>query len=121
MKVRIYRNLHNKCFSIQKLPDRRVFAHRTAVLLKNARFHVSDAGRKRVRREKRKNVHAFVIGDWIADKEPRRAADGQAVYNPYRYKFFVDSKTGDWLKGEFEAVCAEMTPMGCVIRYWRAT
>ena len=67
MKVFVYFNLHKKCFSIKALEGAmkgRVVAHRDNVLLFHATFKVSQAGRERVLREKRKNVHAGVCGTW---------------------------------------------------------
>ncbi len=64
MRVYVYFNLHRKCFSIKALEGAmkgRVIAHRDNVLLFHTTFKVSQAGRERVIREKRKNVHAFSV------------------------------------------------------------
>lgn len=66
MKVRIYFNLHRGGWSIQCAKTRRVLNVGTKVVtcaLVNARFVVSESGRQRVLKEKRKNVHAVVEGD----------------------------------------------------------
>jgi len=62
--VRIYFNLHKKLFSVQTKVDGRwkVVSHSSTIALRDVRFRVSQAGRKRVLAEKRKNVHAFVEG-----------------------------------------------------------
>ena len=98
MRVFVYFNLHKKCFSIKALEGERkglVIAHRDLVVLENCRFKVSEAGRQRVLREKRKNVHAGVSGTWTesvrdnADFE-RLSILGRAVtYNPYKYDSFI--------------------------------
>ncbi len=65
MKVEVYWNFHRKLFSIRAAEGRekgRVIAHAYHVTLWGAEFRVSAAGRERVRREKRKNVHAVVRG-----------------------------------------------------------
>lgn len=65
MKVFVYFNLHRKCFSIKALEGEfkgRVIAHASYVSLHDCTFKVSEAGRQRVLREKRKNVHAGVVG-----------------------------------------------------------
>jgi hypothetical protein len=56
------------------------------VTLSDVTFAVSQAGRERVLREGRKNVHAFVVGTL----ETPRPIDGVAVaYNPRRAPGFV--------------------------------
>jgi hypothetical protein len=98
MRVFVYFNLHRKCFSIKALEgDRkgRVVAHRDTVVLENCRFKVSEAGRQRVLREKRKNVHAGVSGTWAetvrdnADFEHLSILGRAVTYNPYKYDSFV--------------------------------
>ena len=65
-KIEVYRNLHKKCFSIRHkgkvvgyLQDSEQLA------LTNVKFVVQPAGRAKVLREKKKNVHAFVRGEFI--------------------------------------------------------
>jgi len=65
MRVFVYFNLHRKCWSVRALNGRykgRVVAHCDRVLLTDVEFRVSEAGRQRVLREGRKNVHAGVVG-----------------------------------------------------------
>ena len=98
MKVYVYFNLHRKCFSIKALegPKKgRVVAHHDDVLLFDAAFKVSEAGRQRVLRERKKNVHAGVVGQWDntgidTSTHDRVLRYGQAItYNPYKYDSFV--------------------------------
>jgi hypothetical protein len=102
MRVFVYFNLHKKCFSIKALEgDRkgRVVAHSNTVLLESCKFKVSEAGRQRVLREKRKNVHAGVSGTWInADRvescyEFLSMVGRLVTYNPYKYDSFVIKAT----------------------------
>ncbi len=102
MRVFVYFNLHKKCFSIKALEGAKkglVIAHRDTVILTDCRFKVSESGRQRVLREKRKNVHAGVTGIWFEkvfdDKDfEHMSIIGQAVtYNPYRYDSFVVKTT----------------------------
>ena len=102
MRVFVYFNLHKKCFSIKALEgDRkgRVVAHSNTVLLESCKFKVSEAGRQRVLREKRKNVHAGVTGVWINGDRAESHYEflsmvGRAVtYNPYKYDSFVIKAT----------------------------
>ena len=97
MKVFVYFNLHRKCFSIKALEGKnkgRVVAHSDKVLIFDGTFKVSEAGRQRVLRERKKNVHAGVVGLWL-DDEVDGTYDmvlryGSAItYNPYKYDSFV--------------------------------
>ena len=55
--------------------------------LENVTFKVSEAGRQRVLREGRKNVHAYIIGDLV---DGRPLTEGETVtYNPYKFSSFV--------------------------------
>ena len=105
MKVKVYFNLHKKCFSIQH--KGKVIGYADAVTLKDCQFKVSESGRQRVLREKRKNVHAYCIGEWVdsANKsaveyalltENWAIANPEAksvTYNPYKYGSFVDKRS----------------------------
>lgn len=102
MRVFVYFNLHKKCFSIKALEgDRkgRVVAHSDTVLLEGCKLLVSEAGRQRVLREKRKNVHAGVTGVWIngdrveSHYEFLSMVGRQVTYNPYKYSSFVIKAT----------------------------
>jgi len=115
MKVFVYFNLHKKCFSIKALEGAlkgRVVAHRDNVLLFHTTFKVSQAGRERVLREQRKNVHAGVVGNWYCtgyDQDTLSTVKerGELVtYNPYKYTSFVykeDESEADtaWCTGLF--------------------
>ena len=61
-RVRVYYNLHKKCFSVQDYKTGLVTKHTNQLDLSNALFVVRKSGQKRVREEGRKNVHAFVNG-----------------------------------------------------------
>jgi hypothetical protein len=98
MKVFVYFNLHKKCFSIKALEGvnkGRVIAHRNDVLLFDGTFKVSEAGRQRVLRERKKNVHAGVVGQWDETGADLITIDrvttiGTPItYNPYKYNTFV--------------------------------
>jgi len=90
MKVKVYFNLHKKLFSIQH--KGLVIAHKTELVLHNAEFRVSEAGRQRVLREKRKNVHAFIVGE-LADYYAPEGETEDVTYNPYLYDSFVNKKS----------------------------
>ena len=90
MKVKVYFNLHKHLFSVQEKVNGRwkVVRHTDDITLHNVTFKVSEAGRQRVLREKRKNVHAYVIGH-LSDYQG--AFSTEVKYNPYKYDSFVDS------------------------------
>lgn len=90
-KCHVYWNLHKSTWSIRK--NGRVFDHASAVLLNNVEFRVQPAGRERVRREGKKNVHAFAVGDMSHyadyDMRTREVSMREITYNPYKYDSFV--------------------------------
>lgn len=90
MIVFVYRNLHKQCYSIRHKGI--VIGHADSLVLANADFRVYEAGRLRVLKERRKNVHAFIVGE-LTDKVPFEGGR-KATYNPYKYcRFvFVDSE-----------------------------
>ena len=96
-RVQVYYNLHKKCLSIRY--KGKVIEHAREVTLTDARFHVQPAGRERVLREKKKNVHAYVSGKlkesfWFTQAPAYVwTAKQRITYNPYKHKSFVDKKT----------------------------
>lgn len=113
MICRVYRNLHNGKYSIQARTGKfkgKVIGHADAVIMESVDFKVSENGRQRVLKEKKKNVHAFVEGDLLAVRGisefnnsrimysvpawPLSVYRGDGVtYNPYKYNSFVYSDT----------------------------
>lgn len=87
-KVFVYFNLHKKLFSVRDHATGIVVGHTDMIALENVTFKVSEAGRQRVLREKRKNVHAGVMG--TVKDFPCPVAWSTAFYNPYKYESFVD-------------------------------
>jgi hypothetical protein len=60
-------------------------------MFKDVELKVSEAGRQRVLREKRKNVHAGVKGTRVFRIPNKDSLFFQpAYYNPYKYETFVD-------------------------------
>ena len=103
-RVRIYRNLNKGSLSVKDWDRQsdtygKVIDRPNAFFVSHPRFVVSKAGRDRVLREKRKNVHAFVQGHPV--KGYRKAVllqqhrfnpkKGKRVYyNPYESEWFTD-------------------------------
>jgi len=94
MRVFVYYNLHRKLWSVKALEGEnkgRVIAHRKEVVLREPKPKVSEAGRQRVIREKKKNVHAGLSGYYI-ERVPVPAISFDVTYNPYKYDSFVDTE-----------------------------
>lgn len=94
-KVEVYFNLHKKVWSVRE--NGRVKHHANAIILKNAKFVVQPAGREKVLREQKKNVHAFVRGDLeivsTSNDRLRYCNDriksmSKVTYNPYKKDHF---------------------------------
>jgi len=92
-KVFVYWNLHRNCWSVRSKRTGLVIAHTRNLDLVDATFKVSEAGRQRVLREKRKNVHAGVEGilddgrfsSHVQLSQWRMSTGDDAVtYNPYK-------------------------------------
>lgn len=111
MRVRVYYNLNRSVWSVQHyLPGKgwRVREHLTSLVLEDVEFKVYEAGRQRVLANKRKNVHAFAIGELVSrdgsgytDHLPR------AGYNPYRAPYFVNTVTGKRVDRTSRAIFTE--------------
>ena len=87
-QVLIYKNLHNGLFSVKQ--NGLVVAHVHSIVLKNGFFDVNQAGRNRVIKEKKKNVHAYVKGfivsiNTVWQNEQKRLV----TYNPYNNEHFI--------------------------------
>jgi hypothetical protein len=91
LPTRIYRNLGNGLMSLTQQIDKRwlLIGHTDNVALEYPKFQVSEAGRQRVIREGRKNVHAFAIGRLAFAERIDRADLKQIYYCPYTQPYFT--------------------------------
>ena len=90
-RVYVYFNLHKKVWSVRQ--DGKIVEHTKYIMLKDARFLVGQAGRKKVLREKKKNVHAGVSG-YIVERVPNVPDFCTTVhYNPYKNETFISFAT----------------------------
>ena len=105
-KVEVYRNLHKKCFSVRhKGKGVMHLQDHEQLSLTNVKFVVQPAGRAKVLREKKKNVHAFVRGHFegflpsLNEElyfEPYHRLDfSTASYNPYQSDKFQVTFEGE--------------------------
>lgn len=106
-KVEVYYNLHRSCWSIRQ--GGLVLGHAQGITLADCVFKVSESGRQRVLREKRKNVHAVIAGSVTSVEgfEPRRNRKlpkfvpfpllldqvSLVSYNPFKGSNFYDKET----------------------------
>lgn len=105
MKCDVYYNLNKRTFSVRY--KGKVIRHSDLVFLENPKFIVSEKGRQRVLKKRRKNVHAVVRGEVLFSRASAKSQEWegltdrnlkkttkQAYYNPYRTKTFVDYHSG---------------------------
>ena len=88
-RIRAYYNLHKKCFSVQDYKTGLVIEHTDKLFMTNAMFVVRKSGNERVKKEGKKNVHAFVNG--IRHDKPidtNHCNNYVVKYNPYTMDFF---------------------------------
>ena len=96
-KVMVYYNLHKHTFSVSY--KNKVVAHADYVKLENVEFRVRPTGKEKVRKEKSKNVHAFVIGNLVEYSKyptveiPEEPETRVVTYDPYKYDSFVYKDT----------------------------
>lgn len=96
-RVMVYYNLHKHTFSIKD--KKRVILHADYVKLGDVEFRVREGGKQKVRDEKQKNVHAFVIGNLLdycqypCENIPTEPNNNIVTYNPYKYDSFVYKNT----------------------------
>lgn len=89
-KYYIYRNLHTGGFSV-KLRGR-VVDRQHGLTAYNVTFKVNESGRQRVIKEKKKNVHAFVVCDKYNYRYDTPVDKLEVItYNPYVAANFVCS------------------------------
>jgi hypothetical protein len=92
-KVMVYYNLHKHTFSVKH--KNKLIVYADYVKLGDVEFRVRQGGKEKVRSEKQKNVHAFVIGDLLdycaypCDDIPKPPSNGVVTYNPYKYDSFI--------------------------------
>jgi hypothetical protein len=96
-KVMVYYNLHKHTFSVRY--EGKVVMHADFVKLGDVEFRVRQGGKEKVRDDKSKNVHAFVIGTLLEYCEypcfgiPEPPSEYVVTYDPYKYDSFVNKFT----------------------------
>lgn len=114
-KIEVYRNLHKNCFSVRHKGKVVGYLYDNEQLaLTNVKFVVQPAGRAKVLRENKKNVHAFVRGEYVGFENNLtnnlyfgefEDLDFYAVsYNPYKSDKFIVKETGKPIESNSEAL-----------------
>ena len=113
VRYEAYYNLHKQCLSARPIGG--YVKHYQFLCMKDVKFAVQPAGRQKVLREQRKNVHAFVRGDMVTwsphrkhgefypDVDEHTSVDrfrederyDEVTYNPYKYESFVRKHNGE--------------------------
>lgn len=76
----------------------KVIAHKHNIIGFDCEFRVSEKGRQRVLREKRKNVHAYIVCDNVVDRVDGLYTAyncyecGSVNYNPYINDSFISTQ-----------------------------
>ena len=111
-----------------------MIAHSSMVEMSDCTFKVSEAGRQRVLAEKRKNVHAGIVGivrtigenmDPLSRTAMRREANWvrhgghpaytPITYNPYKFKTFVRRSTETPVTSARWALDADTRTVGAAV------
>lgn len=99
MKVDVYKNLRNGRWSVLDRKTRRLHQHADQFVVRGATLVVQPAGRQRVIDEGRKNVHAFVRGEYYGTPNflelDKADFPIRLSYNPYKAGHFIRTDTGE--------------------------
>jgi len=86
--VHVYFNLRRRLWSVRQRG--RVVGHAEHLTLRDVDWVVQPGGRERVRREGKKNVHAYGKG-WVTNVSLFDGTEQAVRYNPYELETFVTS------------------------------
>jgi hypothetical protein len=103
-KVKVYYNLHKYCYSIKK--GKVIVAHAPYVYLNGVTTQINEKGRQRVIAEGKKNVHAYIIGQFT-HQSFNTEGFSQMVYNPFLYTSFIDGDTKGKVSKADKALCID--------------
>ena len=93
-RVFVFRNLSKDTWSVWSGDKKKLLFHAETLNISDAHFFVSEAGRQRVLRNKRKVVHAGVVGtlNKVDGAEMDHRGWTRVRYNPYETGTFVRAK-----------------------------
>jgi hypothetical protein len=119
-KVRVYRNLHKGCLSVQQ--NGVVKCHTDNIVLHNFKTVVNKSGQERVRQERSKNVHSYIEGFVIDAKETHNGkldfGWNKCYYNPYETDHWIDIQSGKFVdSGEYaDITCSDVLAFNYLYR-----
>lgn len=121
-KVRVYRNLHKGCYSVQQ--NGRVKCHVDCITLEDANLIVHEKGRDKVRKERVKNVHAFIDGylpENVQDSvnQYERHFWHEIYYNPYKTDRWINKETSEQIRYATIVTCAPCKRVYGVTRWFK--
>lgn len=120
MRVEVYWNLHKLCWSVRALEGEskgRVIQHTGELNLKDCTMAVQPAGNAKVRKEGKKNVHAFIRGELVDTGTPPVEKSLPIIYNPYKYTSFMKQHSLQVVVPTYRADYVAFRPDGSV-RSW---
>lgn len=97
-RVEVYRNLHNKKFSIKR--GGYVQGHGTEFIVRNGVPKYSKAGQRRAKETQVRNVHASLVGELERVSESNQLSDieltgkVEITYDPFGKNYFHEKETG---------------------------
>ena len=92
-----YRNLGIQVWSVKDDSTGLLLFHADRLCLADMHFHISEAGRNRVRRNKVKEVHAWAVGALVPETMD---ATTPAIYNPFDSRAYLyNVETGKKING----------------------
>lgn len=119
-KVLVYRNLNNGLWSVKAVEGMfkgKVVGHFKAISLVNVddgnMIKLSKKSQERARRERTRNVHAYIFGNIVAVNEEVTAIGKRITYIPFIHDNFIIVATGNEWDGAGQA--AHFTNGQCYI------
>ena len=102
-EVKIYKNLHNGLWSV--LQNGKVVAHVETFSIRGVTFKVSESVRLKVVAERKKYVHAYIVGKLVEVNMIKRSnglfelfvSANKVSYNPYKGGHFTHTSRGNLL------------------------
>lgn len=113
-KYYLYRNLRTGGFSIKH--KGLVVAGDSLFTMKKVEFKINQTGRERARKEKQKNVHAFIVAKgwarpamvkWCVYDIMRKAKYREVSYNPYGENNFFYVDTNEPIYKAYHVICID--------------
>jgi hypothetical protein len=101
-------HFYKRCFSIRDAKSKRILGYADHIVISDVKFIVHQSGRMKVLKEKKKNVHAYVKGQFLYSLQGQHAGImREAYYNPYRTEAFVDKESAGCIQHANLARCVD--------------